>query len=144
MMFSSSDSHSGPKVLVRAGPPDQHVVKTSQNRLFFNIDIKLWRKNCIFLLSKSRHQRACGCFLPFFAGLLDSQDVSPKRLARKTWRQHHDQQVLVWKVLARAGLFRPTLVGHNFSEIFLQVRPELWSKSPTENGTSRPTHCLNG
>ena len=66
-----------------------------KNRVFFNIDIKLTCKNCIFLLSKSRHQRACGCFLPFFAGLLDSQDVSPKRLARKTWRQHHDQQVLV-------------------------------------------------
>ena len=94
-MFSSSDSPSGPKVLVRAGPPDQHVVKTQKNRVFFNIDIKLSCKNYILLLIKSRHQRACGCFLSFFAGLLDSQDVSPKRLARKTWRQHHDQQVLV-------------------------------------------------
>ena len=76
-----------------------------------------FKSNWIFEASRSRKPRKFTGVRPW------EPDFLTTCWAQTTWRQSCGQQVLVWKVLARAGLFRPTSVGHNFSDLLCYL---LW------------------
>ena len=72
--FYKFDPNSDPKVPLRMGPRDQHIVKTDKNLMFFHDDFNFHRKNCIVLRNKSCKTKCGYVVLLLWPGLQKSKD----------------------------------------------------------------------